>query len=1080
MNNTTRSVFADGIPRKGSGAYQSINEYLKQLDLGRVKPGFNSQTEYSKGAWENFINSGRGYGFYGNPSTVYGTMKTVLPYVGAGALGYEYMQPEQKYGGVNPLMKARSKRDSTNKNIQSSINKLLLRNPDLFGPGGKNIYDPSNNKTMSNNKKYGGDSGAPYNGQPTAKEFFQQTWIPPGPVGFYKLGGQSTDEIAFPQQVPANYFFAGVPWENDLGHFAYGGGLPGGANNMPCFECGGYMEMGGIAQQYGGVNDGTMDTFKEGGNWIQKATASIKRRGTEGVCTGDKFGGPGCPPGSKRYNLAKTFRAMAKKAYGGNTDGVDQDDYISSRANDFNNAVRMNYGMAEADNQMKRLDQEQEALAQQAAMYGMPTAQYGINYNPQAISNYNQGQGMLDQWDQQGFNAYNQFFNSLNQGADTAYNKNQYIKSTLKKSKDPDYGAIAKAVQNAYMPKAQLGYNTYGEKRSGFEGPLSPEYVDELTAKQIGIPQQVVSQDRNYLDAYRSGYYPNYYRGYYPGYGYNPDYWMSQNGQTRYDYGNPNMWRNVYQNPQGGGSWNTPGWNTPNPFYNQMFGNPNMYTTLGDIDVKRGFLGSMKNPKRVKMHFNTYFNPTTGTMESVPAASSTSASSTAATDSKSKLSSMEQKALNQVNSEIANINAKIANKENAKTKAEQDALAQYELDKQKALLKDVAFAPSNDLSDLTNEQVSQLRGSVTPTNYNGALLQQLEDDAYPSMQSKTSSQYSPFNSLSQDLNNARTYFGNQAALNTGVTNIPNMIKGLPSVTQSQFTSDDYRNPLVRQEQQRREQQVLNYLGNQIGQNTGVFNIPQTMTPGVMSSQEKADVYRKKIMDDAAKASKARELNINSTAPAAPKSYPPGVTTDRQKWLFDTYGADRFFGNAVGMAYGGYLPMAQNGVNQTDPNAIPAMSPMKPRTINLPSQQPQAIPALQASPMNPVGGWDLTQERKNPWSGQDIYGVSMGVLGIGRNLASQDEKRAMEDYMAEQQLADNLFAAAGPYRGDITQTGSGYGSQFGSLNQTPSGAYTKSGGYVYANGGAFQTGVPIDLTDEQIADLEAQGYTVRPA
>ena len=47
--------------------------------------------------------------------------------------------------------------------------------------------------------------------------------------------------------------------------------------------------------------------------WIQKATASIKRRGTEGVCTGDKFGSPSCPAGSKRYNLAKTFKKMAKK-----------------------------------------------------------------------------------------------------------------------------------------------------------------------------------------------------------------------------------------------------------------------------------------------------------------------------------------------------------------------------------------------------------------------------------------------------------------------------------------------------------------------------------------------------------------------------------------------------------------------------------------------------------------------------------------------------------------------------------------------------------------------------------------------
>lgn len=49
------------------------------------------------------------------------------------------------------------------------------------------------------------------------------------------------------------------------------------------------------------------------GKWIQKATASIKRRGTKGVCTGSKFGGPSCRPGSKRYNLAKVFKRMAKK-----------------------------------------------------------------------------------------------------------------------------------------------------------------------------------------------------------------------------------------------------------------------------------------------------------------------------------------------------------------------------------------------------------------------------------------------------------------------------------------------------------------------------------------------------------------------------------------------------------------------------------------------------------------------------------------------------------------------------------------------------------------------------------------------
>jgi hypothetical protein len=120
--------------------------------------------------------------------------------------------------------------------------------------------------------------------------------------------------------------------QNIIDNMAYGG----------CKECGGRMEAGGKlpkevlrarleshmspgqAQNYlstygmGGYLDEAGD-----GKWMQKATASIKRRGTEGVCTGSKFGGPGCPPGSKRYNLAKTFRKMAKskKEEGGYAQG---------------------------------------------------------------------------------------------------------------------------------------------------------------------------------------------------------------------------------------------------------------------------------------------------------------------------------------------------------------------------------------------------------------------------------------------------------------------------------------------------------------------------------------------------------------------------------------------------------------------------------------------------------------------------------------------------------------------------------------------------------------------------------------
>jgi hypothetical protein len=46
--------------------------------------------------------------------------------------------------------------------------------------------------------------------------------------------------------------------------------------------------------------------------WIQKATASIKRRGTEGKCT--PITKPGCTGRAKA--LAKTFKKMAKARKG--------------------------------------------------------------------------------------------------------------------------------------------------------------------------------------------------------------------------------------------------------------------------------------------------------------------------------------------------------------------------------------------------------------------------------------------------------------------------------------------------------------------------------------------------------------------------------------------------------------------------------------------------------------------------------------------------------------------------------------------------------------------------------------------
>lgn len=88
MRNTSSGVFSDRVPRRGTGTYKSINEYLKELGLGRVKPGFNSQTQYSRGVWEDAIKSGKAVGYYDDQFTIYGTMKNMFPYLGLGYAGY--------------------------------------------------------------------------------------------------------------------------------------------------------------------------------------------------------------------------------------------------------------------------------------------------------------------------------------------------------------------------------------------------------------------------------------------------------------------------------------------------------------------------------------------------------------------------------------------------------------------------------------------------------------------------------------------------------------------------------------------------------------------------------------------------------------------------------------------------------------------------------------------------------------------------------------------------------------------------------------------------------------------------------
>ena len=70
--------------------------------------------------------------------------------------------------------------------------------------------------------------------------------------------------------------------------------------------------VGGMGRpKYLGMAKGGRIGFKKGTDkkWIQKATASIKKRGTEGKCT--PITKKGCTGRAKA--LAKTFKKMAKK-----------------------------------------------------------------------------------------------------------------------------------------------------------------------------------------------------------------------------------------------------------------------------------------------------------------------------------------------------------------------------------------------------------------------------------------------------------------------------------------------------------------------------------------------------------------------------------------------------------------------------------------------------------------------------------------------------------------------------------------------------------------------------------------------
>ena len=184
-----------------------------------------------------------------------------------------------------------------------------------------------------------------------------------------------------------------------------------------------------------------------------------------------------------------------------------------------------------------------------------------------------------------------------------------------------------------------------------------------------------------------------------------------------------------------------------------------------------------------------------------------------------------------------------------------------------------------------------------------------------------------------------------------------------------------------------------------------------------------------------------------------------------------YGGMPDYGYAYGgaphyaFAYGGYLPMGKYGY-----------TPQYEQTMMDAQEADEAQLADEAELANPTGSYDLTGKRKTEIDGSTWNMGIRGGVGLAKNMFSTD-KPYLEKYMAKATTSDRLNPEFQGYRGNELQTGMGTGTQFGAQSSSP-GAYTKSGGMIYANGGAYQTGVPVDLTDDEIQAIMAAGGTVR--
>jgi len=88
MVNSSPGIFSDNVVREGSGLYKSLNQFLKESNLGRVKSGRNSLSPSADALWNKAISRGDAFGYYGDPNSIFAIMRSSNPYIFPTAASY--------------------------------------------------------------------------------------------------------------------------------------------------------------------------------------------------------------------------------------------------------------------------------------------------------------------------------------------------------------------------------------------------------------------------------------------------------------------------------------------------------------------------------------------------------------------------------------------------------------------------------------------------------------------------------------------------------------------------------------------------------------------------------------------------------------------------------------------------------------------------------------------------------------------------------------------------------------------------------------------------------------------------------